>query len=205
MSIFRDCGSGLHVFNVLFRVDFQSLKRILKYRGGIPYKYLVYSPRADTSGNPYEYLYGAPAYDSGKTNRLLKISEASLEQGGIVMFVMKLTLFCFDTIANIRQFDTMVFPEVKDRRNIIGRVFEFFSGSSEFKVPAPSQMRTTCMEIHLSPTRNILVTGEYIEKFEFAVDGCVGLFHCGYVQYCDYYGGEREWVIKESIDVSIEM
>ena len=123
------------------------------------------------------------------------------------MFVVKLTLFCVDTIAYIRQFDTMVFPEVKDRRNIIGRVFEFFSGSSEFKVPAPSQMRTTCMEIHLTPTRNIVVTGEYIGKFDIksAVDGCVGLFRCGYVQYCDYFGGEHAWVIKESIDVSIEM
>ena len=95
MSIFRDCGSGLHVFNVLFRVDFQSLKRILKYRGGIPYKYLVYSPRADTSGNPYEYLYGAPPYDSGKTNRLLKISEASLEQGGIVNFCGEINFILF--------------------------------------------------------------------------------------------------------------
>ena len=95
MSKFRDCGSGLHVFKILFRVDFQSLKRILKYRGGIPYKYLVYSPRADTSGNPYEYLYGTPPYDSGKINRLLKISEVKLEQGGNVNFFVEINFSLF--------------------------------------------------------------------------------------------------------------
>ena len=90
MFAFRDCGSGLHVFNVLFKVDFQSLRRILKNRGGIPYKYLVYSPRAHTSGNPYECLY-----DSGKLNRLLKISEAKLEQGGIVNFCGEMNFILF--------------------------------------------------------------------------------------------------------------
>ena len=101
----------------------------------------------------------------------------------------------------------MVLPEVKDKRNIFGRFVEYFSGSSEFKVPAPLQMRTTCMEIYLRPTRNILVTGEYIENFDFksAVDGCVGIFHCGYTQYCEHHGEENVWTIKEMIDVSIEM
>ena len=100
MFTFSDCCSGLHVFKILFRVDFQSLKRILKCRGGIPYKYLVYSPRADTSGNAYEYLYGAPC-DSGETNRLLKISEADLQQGGIVEFCIEISfiiLFCYCSI-----------------------------------------------------------------------------------------------------------
>ena len=54
---------------------------------GIPYKYVVYSPRMNEVGHPYEFLHGAPPYDHPRNNRLLKVPEQKLCQGGNQLYI----------------------------------------------------------------------------------------------------------------------
>ena len=69
-------------FELKFDIDFiKSLRN-----RGIPYKYVVYSPRLnnDESNHPYEFLYGAPPNEQSHNNRLLKIPQHKICPGGIV-------------------------------------------------------------------------------------------------------------------------
>ena len=53
------------------------------YRGGLSYKYVVFSKRMEEVGHPYEYLYGTPfTYTSGDTNRVLKLPEEKIFPSG---------------------------------------------------------------------------------------------------------------------------
>ena len=105
----------------------------------------------------------------------------------------------------------MIFPESKEKSSIIGsaigKLFSLVkrSGSdhSKLMVPSSSLMRTKCMEIHLKPTRDILLSGTFKGKFNIqdATDGCINLFQCAYLQYVEHYGGEQKWIVKEIRDV----
>ena len=48
---------------------------------GLPYKYVVYSPKTNKIGHQYEYLHGAPP-KSHCNNRLLKVPMEKLGSGG---------------------------------------------------------------------------------------------------------------------------
>ena len=48
---------------------------------GLPYKYVVYSPKTNQIGHQYEYLHGAPPCDN-PNNRLLRVPEEKLRPGG---------------------------------------------------------------------------------------------------------------------------
>ena len=59
--------------------EFMKLQRI-----GLPYKYVVYSPRMIAVGHPFEKLHGAP-YSGSENNRLLRLPEDKLRPGGMCM------------------------------------------------------------------------------------------------------------------------
>ena len=91
----------------------------------------------------------------------------------------------------------MIFPETKDKSNVVirtaGKVLKFFTGASSdsghprFDVPNTTDMRKMCLEIHLRPSRNVILNGDYSEKFQIktAVEKCFSLFHSCFVQYAE--------------------
>ena len=92
----------------------------------------------------------------------------------------------------------MIFPEVKDKSNMFQRAYKKFSflwkthaGSDHptFSVPPPDEMRHICMEFHLEPVKEKLLTGQFEEGFDIskAVEHLTGLYQCCYCQYyaCD--------------------
>ena len=115
----------------------------------------------------------------------------------------------------VKQFDTMVFPEVKDKPNIVKRttnyVLEWFgvgSGSDhpKFAVPHPEDMRSMCLKIHLEPYKKGMLAGEFKGGFDVyrSVQDFTALYQCCLTQYC---GKEtyavNEWGIDRIQKVSI--
>ena len=104
----------------------------------------------------------------------------------------------------VRQFDTMVFPEVKDKSNIFKRtknyVLEWIgvgSGSDhpKFAVPLPDDMRSVCMKIHLEPYKNGMLSGEFEEGFDVhrSVQDFTAVYQCCLMQYC----GKETYAVKD--------
>ena len=81
---YRDAGNGLHVIKFCFEVDYDFVKS--KKYPGIPYKYVVFSPKMEDLGHPYEYLYGAPK-EHPKNNRLLKIQNEKIHSGSMASHI----------------------------------------------------------------------------------------------------------------------
>ena len=71
----RDAGDGFYVvrYEAFISLDFLSRRRI-----GLPYKYVVYSPRTITVGHQYEFLHSAYPYEYHANNRLLKVPHEKL-------------------------------------------------------------------------------------------------------------------------------
>ena len=112
--------------------------------------------------------------------------------------------------AQIRQFDTMIFPEAKDKYNIFKRTFNkilWRTGSDHptFSVPPPDEMRCICLDFHLEPVKGKLLTGQFEEGFDIseAVEHFIGLYQCC---YCQYYACTElyvyEWKIMTIKNVS---
>ena len=103
-----------------------------------------------------------------------------------------MTVPCSLHAALIRQFDTIIFPEAKDKSATWPKRFwAFFTRSGpdqpKFEVPTPEKMRSKCLEIHLDPYKKQMLSGTFEEKFEIctAVEGVITLFQCC---LCQYYG-----------------
>lgn len=69
----RDAGNGFHVIRYSTKIDYEFV------RSGIPYKYVVYSPRVT---DLYEYLHNAPG-ESQAIKRLLKVPLEHIKLNGI--------------------------------------------------------------------------------------------------------------------------
>ena len=117
--------------------------------------------------------------------------------------------------AQIRQFDTMIFPEAKDKSNIFKRTFTKYiwrTGSDHptFSVPHPDEMRRMCMEFHLEPVKSKLLTGQLTFKQGFdiseAVEHFIGLYQCC---YCQHYACDEShvyhWEMKPIKNVSYNL
>ena len=135
---------------------------------------------------------------------------------GILLYVV-LSGTCVNLRTDVvKQFDTMVFPEVQDRSNIVKRtaayVWELISGAGsgsdhpKFTVPPSDDMRSICMKIHLEPYKNGMLSGEFEGGFDVhrSVEDFTALYRCCLSQYC---GKEtfavREWRIGRVQNVSI--
>ena len=204
----RNAGDGLILVKFVAKMDVN----VFRGRIGICYKYVVFSRRMEEVGHPFEYLYGAP-YGDQFTNRMLKVPpNMCTPQGTIYTCITFLVAFDQHSIfstAVIRQHDTMIFPEAKDKDNIFVRGFTslvgYFTGSSsgsdhpKFKVPRPDKMRSMCLEIYLNPSKKRLLSGSFKAKWDIskAVEGFVSLFQSC---YCQYYGASeiscQEWKIS---------
>ena len=104
--------------------------------------------------------------------------------------------------ASYRQFDTMILPDVKIKvpKGRLKKVWDFISGiepddSDAITVPTPALMRSQCMEIHLQPTRDILLTGSFKIGLEGAINGCVSLIQCAFKQWIEHRGGQNPWEV----------
>ena len=101
----------------------------------------------------------------------------------------------------------MIFPEAKDKSNIIKRTFNKLNfwnktpGSDHptFNVPPTDEMRHMCMEFYLKPIKDKLLAGQFKEDFDIsdAVEHFTGLYQCC---YCQYYAFSEfqvyDWKIK---------
>ena len=109
----------------------------------------------------------------------------------------------------------MIFPETRDKSNIVSRtvtrVFETFTGPGSdhprFKVPTPDKMRCMCLEIHLVPSKDIMLSEEFPEGFEvcIAVEGFISLFQCCLTQYCQKGQYCDEWKVSRVNEVSLSL
>ena len=103
----------------------------------------------------------------------------------------KFTFWYYSNVAHILQFDTMIFPEVKDKSNIFKRFINYAFGATsnppEFSVPPIDEMRQQCMTHYLDPFKYQLLTGQFKENFELfeVVDNFAELYQCC---LCQYYG-----------------
>ena len=107
----------------------------------------------------------------------------------------------------------MIFPEAKDKSNIIVRhftnlvgLFTGLSGSDhpKFKVPRPDNMRSMCLEIYLDPFKKCLLSGRFKAQWDIsrAVEGFVSLFQSCLCQYCGTSESSyEEWKIAGIRDV----
>lgn len=116
----------------------------------------------------------------------------------------------------VNQFDTMVFPEVKDKFAMIFKrttnyVLEWLgygSGSDhpKFTVPHPEDMRSICMKIYLEPYKNEMMSGVFEKGFNvfFSVKGFNTLYRCCLTQCCgkETYAVDK-WKIPRVSNVSI--
>ena len=135
---------------------------------------------------------------------------------GILLYFILSGNTCVNLHADvIKQFDTMVFPEVQDRSNIVKRtaayVWELISGAGsgsdhpKFTVPPSDDMRSMCMKIHLEPYKNRMLSGEFEEGFDVhrSVQDFNALYQCCLMQYCgrDIFP-VNEWKIGRVQNVS---
>ena len=116
----------------------------------------------------------------------------------------------------IKQFDTMVFPEVKDKSGIVKRATNYLfgwipgvgSGSDhpKFTVPPPDDMRRMCMKIHLEPYKKGMLSGVFEGGFDVhrSVQDFTALYQCCLTQYCGKEtNAVNEWGIDRIQNVSI--
>ena len=116
----------------------------------------------------------------------------------------------------IKQFDTMIFPEVKDKSGIVKRAANYLIGwipgvelgsdHPKFTVPPPDDMRRVCMKIHLEPYKKRMLSGEFEGGFDVhkSVQDFTALYQCCLMQYCgkDTFA-VRDWRIGRVQNVSI--
>lgn len=74
----RDAGDGFYAVRHNMCLDYDFVKQLWN---GLPYKYVVYSPKMKTVGHQFEYLHGAP-YENPRKNRLLKVPNEKIKGGG---------------------------------------------------------------------------------------------------------------------------
>lgn len=95
----------------------------------------------------------------------------------------------------------MILPQVKSKTTKSNRRWwEFFSKSSDdptaITVPTPLIMRSQCMEIHLQPTKDIIMSGNFLTLLQKAINGCVSLIQCAFVQWVEYRGNGHKWEVN---------
>lgn len=78
LTFYRDAGNGFYVVRHLIHLDFDFVKSLWN---GLPYKYVVYSPKMKTVGHQFEYLHGVP-YENHRKNRLLKVPKEKIKKDG---------------------------------------------------------------------------------------------------------------------------
>ena len=116
----------------------------------------------------------------------------------------------------VRQFDTMIFPEVKDKSGVVKRAANYLIGwipgvelgsdHPKFTVPLPDDMRSTCMKIHLEPYKKGMLSGEFEGGFDVyrSVQDFTALYQCCLVQYCGKeIDAVNDWRFSRILIVSI--
>ncbi|XP_019862897.1 PREDICTED: uncharacterized protein LOC109591649 [Amphimedon queenslandica] len=180
----RDAGGGFYTVRYDMSIDSDFIKSL---RIGLPYKYTVYSPLIKVTKHQYECLHGAPPFECANTNRLLKVPKEKIVPGGFY-----------------RQFDTMILPDTKTKttKGTVKKLFDLISlaepnDPTASTIPTPAMMRCKCMEIHLQPTREILLSGSFKAKLDVSINGCVSLFRCVFLQWVEYRGDENRWEVPD--------
>ena len=102
----------------------------------------------------------------------------------------------------IRQFDTMIYPEYKDKSRGFTSIWNmrvaFIIGAwtdhPRFSVPPSDKMRAHCLRIHLEPYKKGLLEGTFQANFDVhsAVEQFIDLYNCCYRQH---YG--TTWIISD--------
>ena len=109
-------------------------------------------------------------------------------------------------LAYYRQFDTMILPDVKVKapKGRLKKAWDFISGvePDAITLPTPSLMRSQCMEIHLQPSRDILLSGNLKINLEGAINGLVSLIRCAFLQWVEHRGGYYSWEVTDISAVS---
>ena len=105
----------------------------------------------------------------------------------------------------------MILPEVKTKttkssvRQWWDSLWSTDANDPVITVPAPPIMRSQCMDIYLKPTKELLVNGTFSDKFNIqgAVESCLGLFECIYVQWVEHRGSDKKWLVDGVSPVSM--
>ena len=119
-------------------------------------------------------------------------------------------IFCH--VATIRQFDTMIFPEQKNKASGLSGWYnkgvEFLTRSGpdhpRFDVPSAYKMRLQCMKMYLEPYKKTLLRGEFHKNFDIsnAVTIITDLCNCCTCQYCGTSVAVHPWEFSSLNNVS---
>ena len=102
----------------------------------------------------------------------------------------------------------MILPDVKVKvpKGRLKKVWDFIlvepDDSDAITVPTPPLMRSQCMEIHLQPAREIFLTGSFKIGLEGAINGCVSLIQCAFLQWVEHRGMQYSWEVTDISPVS---
>ena len=102
----------------------------------------------------------------------------------------------------------MILPDVKVKvpKRRLKKVWDSIlvepDDSDAITVPTPTLMRSQCMEIHLQPAREILLTGSYKIDLQRAINGCVSLIQCAFLQWVEHRGMQYSWEVTNISPVS---
>lgn len=182
---------------------------------GLPYKYVVFSPRVDVVGHPFEKLHGAPysAPDGAENNRLLRLPEDKLKPGGMYIdFIIFVMISYF--VVTFRHYDTVILPDAKARveKGAIKKLLTYLpfyksepDDPDAITVPTPLIMRSQCIEIYLEPTKKLLTAGNFKAKFTIqdGIDLILRLFEDIDVQLVEYGGRVGKWTVEGLNQVSV--
>ena len=121
-------------------------------------------------------------------------------------------------VAQYRQFDTIIFPEAKDKSSIVVRGFKkgwaWLTGSAspgtghpEFNVPDVLHIRNECLNFYLQSAKDVILNGSYPEYFEIKeiTEKCYVLFHSCYLQRTEHRGSSHDWIMYSVRNVSHEL
>ena len=136
---------------------------VLEGQQAIPYKYVVYSPRMVEDNDCWEYLHGVSSW--GVANRCLEIPTKEFRHGGKTLQIWVLLLHqcdCQYCTGVYQQYDTMVYPNKRDKSFWQKFTFGYFSRSEqEFTVPTPDTMRKECLNFYLTTYHELLSEGNF--------------------------------------------
>ena len=131
------------------------------------------------------------------------------QEVSFALFMIISILFVYS--AFIKQFDTMIYPEIKDNSWInraSDKITGFFGSGPDhprFNVPSPYKMRMQCLKIYLEPYKRGLLSGEFDANFDIqnAVVHFTDLYYGCVYQYYGTTWHVSDWEQQPLINVRL--
>ena len=108
------------------------------------------------------------------------------------------------SVVVVKQYDTFILPEnIKTSRASWIPISRLWSGPSYNKTI--DNMRAKCLELHLGPSKDLLLRGNFHESFDIngAAMGVLGVVESSYCQYYDDASGVYDCTNHKILNVRL--